>query len=162
MNVVGIMSSGVHISVHYFNVPRLGDVNNPPDPDEELLVQSIDYLLLNQQDIDDAVDVKNGVVDGQANNIIDEANENVQVGHNDREDVNVNNIDIEDGVNNNNNVAIANEQVGANNGNVVQGNAIDEEAVDEHFVDVSQDPVVWLNLNGETFNSVFCLCFYSK
>ena len=113
MNDIGIMSSGVHISVQYFNVPRLGDVNNPPD---QLLAQSIDFLSLNQQDIDDAVDMNNGVIDGQANNIIDEANANVQVSHNDREDVNVNNIDIEDGVNNDNDVAIANEQVGANNG----------------------------------------------
>jgi hypothetical protein len=46
---IGIMTSGILASIHYYNLPRHGIANNP-DTDDKILAESTTNLSFNQQD----------------------------------------------------------------------------------------------------------------
>jgi hypothetical protein len=128
---VGITTSGVRVSVHFKNVPKLGVVNIT-DPDEQSLAQSIANLSLNPQDNDGSMGNN-----GHAHN---------------------NDIGKEQVENNNIGEEPMNVQVMENMVDNHANNEIEEEAMGGNFVDVGHDPVVRLNLNGMFF--FLCFVFH--
>ena len=129
------MTSGVRV----YNVPRLGVVNIP-NPDKQLLAQSIVNLTLNPQDNNDTLG-NNQAVQGNANN---------------------NDVGEEQVVNNDIGEETVNAQVMENVVGNQLHNDIDEEVMGGHFVDIGNDPVICLNLNGMSFLSlVFHYLFLS-
>lgn len=142
---VGFTTSGVRVSIHYFNLPRPGNIINLEDPDEQSLAQSIANLSLHPQDVDDEVNVFNGEVNDQANGQVNENNDVEIQGNHD-------NIIFEEPANIVNDDNHGNDQAIGNDVHEEQGNEIIADgAGDEHFVDIGHDPVVRLDINGETF-----------
>ena len=134
LDKVGITTSGVRVSVHYKNVPKLVGVNIT-DPDEQSLAQSIANLSLNPQDNDGLLG-------------------NNPAGHGDAHN---NDVDEEQVENNNIGEEHMNVQVMENMVDDHANNELEDEAVGGNFVDVGHDPIVRLHLNGMFF---FCALFY--